>query len=201
MQVMVVLAHPEPRSFNHAIAREAAKALRTQGHHVSWHDLYAEKFPCVLPAAEIPDRGRVPPLVRRHCQELQKSSGLVIVHPNWWGQPPAILKGWVDRVFRPRVAYRFLPGDQGEGVPEGLLRISRALVLNTSNTPRQRERSVMGDPLEAIWKNCILRFCGVANVTRRMFQVVAGSTPAQRRRWLREIRTLVLKKFPADPVR
>ena len=70
----------------------------------------------------------------------------MIVHPNWWGQPPAILKGWVDRVFRPGIAYRFVEGDAGEGVPIGLLKASAAVVFNTSNTPDARERFAFGDP-------------------------------------------------------
>ena len=62
------------------------------------------------------------------------AEGIIIIHPNWWGMPPAILKGWVDRVMRPGVAYEFLEGDSGEGVPRGLLRARRAIVFNTSNT-------------------------------------------------------------------
>ena len=54
-------------------------------------------------------------------------------------QPPAILKGWIDRVMRPGVAYEFLEGDSGEGVPNGLLKAKTALVFNTSNTPEDRE--------------------------------------------------------------
>jgi len=54
-----------------------------------------------------------------------------VVHPNWWGQPPAILKGWIDRILRPGVAYQFLEGDAGEGVPVGLLKAETALIFNT----------------------------------------------------------------------
>jgi len=62
------------------------------------------------------------------------------------GQPPAVLKGWVDRVFRAGVAYKFLEGDKGDGVPVGLLKIRTAIVFNTSNTPPVREKKVFGDP-------------------------------------------------------
>lgn len=196
MKIVIVLAHPEAKSFSHAIARTAAQVLKTCGHEVCWHDLYAEKFPCVLPGHEIPREGRVPPRIRRYCRELQQASGLIIVHPNWWGQPPAILKGWVDRVLRPDVAYRFLPGDRGEGIPEGLLRMDHALVFNTANTPRRREERVMKDPLDTLWKNCILRLCGVRHVVRRMFRVVVTSSRKQRARWLEEIRKLVLRTYP-----
>jgi len=51
--------------------------------------------------------------IQRHCAEIRQADGLVIVHPNWWGEPPAMLKGWVDRVLRAGVAYDFPPGPQG----------------------------------------------------------------------------------------
>ncbi len=89
------------------------------------------------------------------------------------------MKGWIDRVLRPGVAYAFLPGDGGEGVPVGLLKPMRALVFNTSNTPTQREQDVFGDPLERLWRDCVSAFA-VCGVTRRMFSVICTSTPEQR---------------------
>ena len=124
------------------------------------------------------------------------ADGFVIVHPNWWGQPPAILKGWVDRVLRAGVAYKFVDGDDGEGVPVGLLRARAAIVFNTSNTPQQREDSVFGDPLETIWKKCIFELCGVRTVDRRVFRVVVKSTPAERDAWLANAQELVHRRFP-----
>jgi len=63
--------------------------------------------------------GRLDPVIRRHCDEIAAAAGIVVVHPNWWGQPPAILKGWVDRVLRPDGAYLFVDRDGGTGVPGG----------------------------------------------------------------------------------
>ena len=120
-----------------------------------------------------------------------------MVHPNWWGQPPAILKGWIDRVIRPGVAYRFDETDSGEGVPIGLLRARSAVVFNTSNTPIGRERTVFHDPLESIWKDCIFDLCGVTNFFRRMFCVVVTSSEDQRNHWLREVEETVASNFPA----
>jgi putative NADPH-quinone reductase len=121
---------------------------------------------------------------------------LVIVHPNWWGQPPAAMKGWIDRAFRPGVAYKFEEGDGGEGVPVGLLRVRTAVILNTSNTPPERELDVFGDPLDNLWKRCILDFCGVKNVVRENFSVVITSTPEQRAAWLRQVEQVVTVCFP-----
>ena len=121
MHISVIVAHPDPHSFNHAIARAAVAKLRENGHQVLFHDLYAEKFDPILPSHEIPKDVPLPPEIEAHCRELSSAHGIIIVHPNWWGQPPAILKGWVDRVIRPGVAYEFIEGDSGEGRPDALI--------------------------------------------------------------------------------
>ena len=196
MNVLVVVAHPDRRSFNHALAEAAARAARERGHTVTVHDLYAEGFDPILPAAEIPRGATLAPGLQRHCEDVTAADGIVMVHPNWWGQPPAILTGWIDRVLRPGVAYAFEEGDQGEGVPVGLLRARTAIVLNTSNTPARREHEAFGDPLEAIWKRCVFALCGIADVRRRTYGVVVTSTREQRSGWLRDAAELVAAAFP-----
>jgi NAD(P)H dehydrogenase (quinone) len=198
VRVSVILGHPHPGSFNHAIAGTVTRALAENGHRVLFHDLYAEGFDPILPSGEIPRDAPLDPVIAAHCAEIASAGGIVIIHPDWWGQPPAILKGWVDRVIRPGVAYRFLEGDSGEGVPEGLLIAKAALVLNTSNTPRERELAAFGDPLERLWRDCIFSLCGVPVFHRRMFSVVVTSTGEERRRWLGEAAILVKGVFPPD---
>ena len=196
MKVSVILAHPNPGSFNHAIGAAVMDVLRENRHDIAYHDLYAERFDPVLPFDEIPRGGPLDPVIQVHCTEIAAADCIVIVHPDWWGQPPAILKGWVDRVLRPGVAYRFLEGDSGEGVPAGLLRAKSALVFNTSNTPREREMEAFGDPLERLWKDCIFSLCGVPVIHRQMFSVVVTSTDDERRRWLEEVQRTVLTSVP-----
>ncbi|MBW2073074.1 MAG: NAD(P)H-dependent oxidoreductase [Deltaproteobacteria bacterium] len=198
MRVSVILAHPNKESFNHAIAAAAVETLKQNGHTVCFHDLYDEKFEPILPSEEIQDGALLPPEIEKHCTEISKADGIIVVHPNWWGQPPAILKGWVDRVLRPGVAYEFLEGDKGEGVPNGLLRAKAAIVFNTSNTESVREKNVFGDPLETIWKNCIFGLCGVNNFYRRMFSIIVISTEKQRKEWLQEARQTIAKYFPIN---
>ena len=117
MRVLTILAHPHPGSFNHAIAEAAVAALEASGHEIVFHDLYAEGFDPLLSSEEIPKGAQIDEALARHCRDLSEAEGIIVVHPNWWGMPPAILKGWVDRVVRPGVAYEFLEGDSGEGVP------------------------------------------------------------------------------------
>jgi NAD(P)H dehydrogenase (quinone) len=196
LNISLILAHPTVGSFNHAIAYEVIKALRSRRHNVFFHDLYREHFDPVLTTQEIPTDGALPQFIQQHCREIAEADGIVIIHPNWWGQPPAILKGWVDRVIRPGVAYEFLEDDQGEGVPGGLLKAKTAIVFNTSNTPLEREQDIFGDPLETIWKNCIFGLCGIQSFQRRMFSVVITSSEEQRKEWLQEVRETVKILFP-----
>lgn len=196
MPYSVILAHPRPGSFNHALARAARDILERRG-EVRFHDLYAEGFPPLLTAPELRRDVRLDPIVDRHCREIAEAAGIVVVHPNWWGMPPAVLAGWVDRVLRPGVAYEFLEGDAGEGVPRGLLTAKAAVVLNTSDTAPEREARVFGDPLERIWKDCVFGLCGVGDVRRRVFGVVVTSTAETRQTWLDEAAALVATTF--DP--
>ena len=105
MKASIILAHPNSGSFNHAIAggSAAGEALTSQGWQVRLHDLYAEGFDPLLPAAELLRNAELPPEIRQHCDEIVEADGIVIVHPNWWGQPPAILKGWQDRILGRRI--------------------------------------------------------------------------------------------------
>ena len=195
MKILIVVAHPNPGSFNHAIALAAAETARAAGHTVILHDLCAEGFDPLMPAAEFSKDATLPPPIARHCGELRSAGGLVVVHPNWWGQPPAILTGWIDRVVRPGVAYEFKAGDGGDGVPVGLLGLRAAIVFNTANTPPDREAAVYGDPLDAIWMKCVFGLCQVPNAVRRTFSVVIASTPAERATWLEEVRSMVRQRF------
>jgi NAD(P)H dehydrogenase (quinone) len=196
MKMSVILAHPDHNSFNHAIALTVIEQLEKRGHRVFFHDLYGENFDPLLAGKELPTDAALSQAIRAHCEEIAKAEGIIIVHPNWWGQPPAILKGWIDRVMRPGIAYEFLEGDSGEGIPKGLLRARAAIVFNTSNTEPEREMSAFGDPLETIWKNCVFGLCGVTLFCRRTFSVVITSTEAQRRKWLDEVRASIDIIFP-----
>jgi len=196
MKISIILAHPYSGSFNHAIYQTVLKTLKENGHQIKTHNLYEEGFNPLLEGSELADGETSDPLVLKHRKEIKKAQGIIVIHPNWWGQPPAILKGWIDRVLRSGVAYQFEEGDDGSGVPEGLLIAEIAMVFNTSNTPAEREINVFGDPLERIWKDCVFDFCGIKNYYRKMFRVIASSTPKERKEWLEEVKETVNNYFP-----
>ncbi|MBO8186339.1 NAD(P)H-dependent oxidoreductase [Streptomyces spirodelae] len=196
MRIAAYLAHPRPGSFNHALFDAVADELRRRGCLVSAHDLYAEGFDPLLTAQETETVGEAGATagpgsagaaLARHRAEVGQADALVFVHPNWWGMPPAVLTGWVQRVLVPGVAYKL---GTAEGDPVGLLSASRALVLNTSDTPAEREQREFNDPLNSIWGSCVLPYTGVTDVRRAVFRTVTDSSDAQRAAWLGQARDM-----------
>lgn len=189
---MVVLSHPDSSSFNHAIAMSTVFGLRRASLDVVLHDLYSEGFDPVLRVKEA-DTSRLlsdmhvvdnDDLVSLHRRELAAAAVVAIVHPNWWGKPPAMLAGWIDRVLAPGVAYAL---EDPVGLPAPLLRLRSLYVVNTSDTTGERESSVFGDPLQLIWERCIGSYLAPASFTRRVLRTVTDSTAEIRAEWLTTI--------------
>ncbi len=129
MNVMIVYAHPNPESFNHAMLEAFAKGLKEAGHTVEITDLYAMQFDPSLPLDEFFAQwsGEPPhPAVQDQQEKVGQADGLAFIYPVWWWRPPAILEGWVDRVLAPGCAYQFT-----ENGMEGLLGDKKALLINT----------------------------------------------------------------------
>ncbi len=197
MAISLILAHPNPGSFNHAIAAGVRDALEGAGVAVWFHDLYAEGFDPLMRTEEFRGTGTDDPLIESHAAEIVEADGIVIVHPNWWAQPPAILKGWLDRTLRNGKAYRFGPRADGEIGPIGLLKARAALVIHTSNTEQERDRRLYGDPLDNLWRTCVFGFCGVTNVERKLYASVIVSSEAQRKAWIADAAATAKAMFAA----
>lgn len=113
MRALVIHAHPSPVSFSAALAHETAEALARGGSQVDLCDLYAENFDPVLPApsyARYLDAPANRAGVERHVERLLAADILVLVFPVWHDGPPAILKGYFDRVFLRGVAFEIVDG-------------------------------------------------------------------------------------------
>ena len=143
MQVVVVLAHPNADSFNHAIARRAAESLNAAGHQVHLLDLYALGVRAAMSAEEHRayhgDHPAIDPLVAEHGALVGTADALVFVYPTWWSSLPAILKGWLERVMLPGVAFVF---DAQGKVRPGLGNIRRIVGISTYGSPRSYVRLI-----------------------------------------------------------
>ncbi|WP_193370800.1 NAD(P)H-dependent oxidoreductase [Pelagibius marinus] len=148
MNALIVLAHPEPTSFNAALKDVAAATLRCLGHEVEVSDLYAEGFdPVEAPAHYTPrhdghrfaplaeqrhaaEAGCLPGEVQREIDRLQRADLVILQFPLWWHAQPAMLKGWFDRVFVSGGLY-----SSRMRYDRGYFRGKRALLSMTSGAP------------------------------------------------------------------
>lgn len=151
MNILIVMAHPEPTSFNAALTNHAVKALTDAGHGVEVSDLYADEF---NPVAGRHDFKTMADASRFHYQaeqthaaqtnsfsdeiareqaKLLKADLLVLQFPLWWGGPPAILKGWLERVL----AYGFAYVD-ARRYETGLFKGKRAFLSVTTGGTEER---------------------------------------------------------------
>jgi NAD(P)H dehydrogenase (quinone) len=136
----IIVCHPETESFTLSVAQRYADAVRAHGHEVILRDLYRLDFDPVLRAQE--RLGQPCEDVTREWGVLGKPDVFVLVYPIWFGTPPAILKGYIDRVFG---AGREV-GWGGEGGTRELLAGKRLVSLTSSGTLRAwlSEKGVLG---------------------------------------------------------
>lgn len=147
MRVLVVYCHPCPESFTAAIRDTTLTALRQAGHEVRLLDLYAEGFDPVMSADERrayhePGVNEAP--VAEHLAHLRWCEGLVFVYPTWWYGQPAMLKGWLDRVWVPHAT--FTMPEPGKAIGRVLTNIRAISIVSTLGSPWWWWTFVMGEP-------------------------------------------------------
>lgn len=191
MKVVEVLCNPKPGGYNLALAASAREKLLALGHEVHLHDLYKEGFNPVLDAQELARSFSLEGLVQAHCNELAACDGLLIFHPEWWGQPPALLKGWIDRVFRQGIAYDLDGEEFTEKGWKPLLTGKKALVFCTSDAEAHSART-----LEALWVHTILGRCGM-QASCHVLREMRRTDPAARQEWQKLMLARIEEAFPA----
>lgn len=148
MNLLILFCHPADDSYQRSILEALVARLSADGHAVRVIDLYDEGFDPVLGAAawrahrqdrEDPAADLVP-----HVAALREAEGVVFVYPTWWYGLPAMLKGWLDRVWRPGVAFAI---EKGVFRTHYLPRIRRFAAITTYGSPRWFIEAVVGDPV------------------------------------------------------
>jgi len=185
MKVLVVYAHPNPESFNHAILESFTKGLADAGHTWELIDLYAMKFnPCLSQDdLGLLMRGEAPDDIKAQQEKVNQTEGLAFIHPIWWTGSPAILKGWIDRVFFMGFAYNI---DEKTG-HFGLLEHKKGLFINTA-AASEEEAHTMGleVALKKINNDGILQFCGIKKVEQVIFHNVGTADEETHKGYLKD---------------
>ena len=193
MRLLFVHAHPVPESFNTALLAAALETARAQGHDVRLIDLHGEGFNPVMSAEE--RRGYtedvpIPADLVQHVEALQWAEGLILVYPTWWYAQPAILKGWMDRVWRPGIAFTL--HEEGQRLRPALANIRLIGVITTFGSPWWFWTFLMGAPGRKIILRG-LRFCTHAR-TRTFWlglHAIEERADLARRRYIDRVRTRI----------
>ena len=158
MRVMIVYAHPVDTSFNAAILAVVRDTLAGRGHEVDVCDLYAEKFPAIMSREDrllyhdIPaNRALAAPWIER----LEAAHALVMIFPTWVFGPPAILKGFCEKMFLPGVAFELVDGK----VRGALRHLQRVGGISTYGGTRWRAL-LAGDPPRKLFSRSIRAYVG-----------------------------------------
>ena len=196
MKHLVVLAHPRQGSFTRQVCDTYVDAVRALGHEVVLRDLYAMSFDPVAAPEEAFTRPVAEPAadVRVEMDHLVAADVVTFVSPVWWIAPPAIMKGWLDRVLRGGFAYGYGPTG-----PRGALVGKRGMVFTSSGSTEQEfvdKRKL--DAIRVMWGTGTVEFCGMALLEHLHFGPVGSrSTPDMIAGYLQRVKDSVQRHFAA----
>lgn len=186
-RIAVVIGHPRPASLNHALAERYAQAARDHGADVRIIDLATSNFPlstadaALLQVGGPDDLERLGPDLADMARTVLWAEHLLIVHPVWWGTYPAVLKGFIDRVFLSGIAFKYRARGAGW---DRLLAGRTARIIYTMDAPRWFNRLKYRRPGEMSLRNPLLWYCGIRTLGSTSFGPVRGSSSETRERWL-----------------
>ncbi|WP_028778836.1 NAD(P)H-dependent oxidoreductase [Shimazuella kribbensis] len=171
MKHLIVYAHPQTESFNHAILETTVKTLEKKGHQVNVRNLYDLDFQPVLRQSELESirRGETLEDVKQEQEYITQADSIILIYPIWWTGLPAILKGYIDRVF----AYGFAYSYEGNGIKQHLTE-KKGIIINTHGTPKEiYDQMSMTEALKLTSSTGIFEFTGIEPMEHLLF----GSIP------------------------
>jgi len=199
MKHLVVFAHPRAVCFSRSVCDTYIDAVRSLGHEVTLRDLYAMRFNPVADAEEARTRPGADPApdVRVEMDLLAAADVATFISPVWWIAPPAIMKGWLDRVLRGG-GFAYGHGPNG---PRGALFGKRSLVFTSSgSTEKEFLDSRKLDAVRVMWGVGTVQFCGMQLLDHLHFGPVGSrSTPEMIASYLQQVKASVQRHFGAPP--
>jgi NAD(P)H dehydrogenase (quinone) len=197
MKHLVVVAHPAVGSFTMALAREYAAELEALGHSQRTLDLYRMGFNPVLAAEELSPAADRPPSadVARAQDEIRAADVLTLIYPLWWLSMPAMMKGYIDRVFARGFAY-----DSRGGVVRGLLSGKKSVLITVSGAPLPLLfKSGNWNAVQMLQDTHILRSTGFELLEHLHFdEIVPNISSVVAERCMERVRQCVRSNFLGD---
>jgi putative NADPH-quinone reductase len=193
MKALVVYAHPVPESFGAALRDTVVATLTEKGHEVRLVDLNAIAFNPVMSADERRhhfDHGVNEIPVADQIEHIMWCEMLVFVYPTWWYGLPAILKGWLDRVWVPHVAF-IMPEADGGNIRPNMQHIRRIVAVTTCGANWTLSKWV-GEPARRTLLRGIRTLCHpLCRTTYMAHYKMDSSTPASRAAYLAKVRARI----------
>lgn len=191
MNILVINGHPDSSSFCHALATQYKLGCEKAGNRCELVHLTDLAFNPVLKYGFNIKMELEPDLVRmQHL--IREANHLVFIFPIWWGTYPAIVKGFIDRVFLPGFAFK---EEAGLGYEKKLTGKS-ATVITTMNTPWWHFRLLYKRPAYHLMKQFLFRVCGISCTKYIAFTPIKNSTPKQRALWMGRIYKMGIRMKP-----
>lgn len=170
MSTLIVYAHPKTEGFCSFIAEVVVEYLKSHDIDFKILDLYESGFDPILKADEhyTSNNRLVSDDVKKIQQKISKASHIVFIYPVWWASMPAVLKGFLDRVFVPRFAFSYSRKGVLKWLPVGLLKDKKAVVLMSLGSPHFLY-ALLGNPPKRMIKTLGLSFFGMKVRVRQVF--------------------------------
>ncbi len=184
--ILVLNGHPDPQSFCAALADAYVEGAKEAGADVRVLRIGELAFEPSLKFG-YRQRTELEDDLLLAQESIRRADHLVFVYPTWWGAMPAVMKGFVDRVFLPGFAFKYRTGS---ALWDKLLTGKTARLLVTTDTPSWYNRLVYRKAGLRVMKQNILQFCGVTPVRTTEFGPVKPSSPERRAKWLEQARRL-----------
>ena len=191
MKVVVIYAHPNPMSFNSAIMTVVKEELEKKSAEVKVKDLYAMNWNPVLGTKDFEGyhKGILPEDIKAEQADISWADAVIMICPVWWYSVPAILKGYIDRVFSIGFAYEYTATG-----PRGMLTGKKALVITTSGADESTaQQTGMVDLITKSVVNPIFGFSGFAQYQYKNFFAVPTVSDNERKQMLTDLRQLINK--------
>jgi NAD(P)H dehydrogenase (quinone) len=188
-QILLILAHPQENSLCAALADAYAQGAQHASHDVQRLYLGRMQFDPLLHHGYAKIQPLEPDLAAAQAA-IAAAQHLVFVYPTWWGAPPALLKGFIDRIFLPGFAFRYRKDSVWW---DKLLAGRSAHLLVTMDTPPWYFRWIYRMPGHQQMRRTVLEFCGIKPVKITSFGSARSASAPQRAKWLEQARTLGLK--------
>jgi NAD(P)H dehydrogenase (quinone) len=185
-KILIINGHPDKKSFCFALAESYKKGADTNGTECKLVNLIDLKFNPIL-AYGYRKVSELEPDLLNVQKDILEANHIVLVYPNWWGTYPALLKGFIDRIFLPNFAFKYL---KNSPLPAKLLKGKTARILVTMDTPKWYYWLINRSPGHNSMKKGILEFSGISPVKITSFAIIKSSTELKRKKWLNEVEQL-----------